>query len=412
MSFQSGLSGLNVSAKNIDIIGNNVANSNTVGFKASRAVFADVFASSLAGTGSSNIGIGTKIATVQQEFTQGNITVTNNPLDIAINGRGFLRLDNNGTVAYSRNGQLHLDAFGYIVNADSLRLTGYPVDANNNIVESAPVPLRLSTSDISPRPTANVEATLNLDSRATAVVAAFDPTNATTYTSSTSTVVYDSLGNSHALTLYFVKTAVAGDWRVHGTVDGGPVADVNLGAGAGNPVTINFNTSGSLTTAMPITPVALTLTSGAISPLVTDLDFTGTTQFGAEFSVSAIAQDGYTSGRLTGLDIAENGTIMGRYSNGQANTLGQIVLANFANQQGLRSMGNNLWEETADSGVAVIGTPRTGSLGSIQSAAVEDSNVDLTQELVNMITAQRIYQANAQTIKTQDQTLQTLVNLR
>jgi flagellar hook protein FlgE len=412
MSFQSGLSGLNASAKNIDIIGNNVANTNTVGFKSSRAVFADVFASSLAGTGSSNIGIGTKVASVQQEFTQGNITVTNNPLDIAINGRGFLRFDNNGTVAYSRNGQLHLDSFGYIVNSDSLRITGYPVDPNGNIVASAPVPLRLSTSDISPKSTANIDATLNLDSRSTAIAVAFDPTNATTYTSSTTTAIYDSLGNSHALTLYFVKAAAAGDWRVHATVDGGAVAAVNLGAGAGTPVTINFNSSGALTTAMPITPVSLTLTSGAVSPLVTDLSFTGTTQFGSEFAVSSLAQDGYTSGRLTGLDISENGTIQGRYSNGQANTLGQLVLANFANQQGLRSMGNNLWEETGDSGVAVIGTPRTGSLGSIQSAALEDSNVDLTQELVNMITAQRIYQANAQTIKTQDQTLQTLVNLR
>ena len=412
MSFQSGLSGLNASAKNIDIIGNNVANSNTVGFKSSRAVFADVFASSLAGTGSSNIGIGTKVASVQQEFTQGNITVTNNPLDIAINGRGFLRFDNNGTVAYSRNGQLHLDSFGYIVNSDSLRITGYPVDANGNIVASAPVPLRLSTSDIAPKSTANIDATLNLDSRSASIAAAFDPTNATTYTSSTTTAIYDSLGNSHALTLYFVKAAAAGDWRVHATVDGGAVGAINLGAGAGLPVTINFNSSGALTTAMPLTPVAITLTSGAVSPLVADLDFNGTTQFGSEFAVSSFAQDGYTSGRLTGLDISENGTIQGRYSNGQANTLGQLVLANFANQQGLRSMGNNLWEETGDSGVAVIGTPRTGSLGSIQSAALEDSNVDLTQELVNMITAQRIYQANAQTIKTQDQTLQTLVNLR
>jgi flagellar hook protein FlgE len=224
--------------------------------------------------------------------------------------------------------------------------------------------------------------------------------------------VYDSLGNPHALTLYFVKTAVAGDWDVHATVDSGPVADVDLGAGAGTPVTIQFNNSGVLTTPMPLAGIALTVAGGAVTPLVADLDFTGSTQFGSEFSVSALTQDGYTSGRLTGIGISEAGTIMGRYSNGQANTLGQIVLANFANPQGLRQMGNNLWEETGDSGVAVIGAPQTGSLGSVQSGAVEDSNVDLTQELVNMITAQRIYQANAQTIKTQDQTLQTIVNLR
>jgi flagellar hook protein FlgE len=412
MGFQSGLSGLNASAKNIDIIGNNVANANTVGFKSSRGIFADVFASSLAGTGSSNVGIGTKLAAVQQEFTQGNITVTNNPLDIAVNGRGFLRLDNNGAVVYTRNGQLHQDAFGYIVNADNLRLTGYPVDANNNIVQSTPVPLRLSTSDINPRSTSNIEATVNVDSRSPAIAAAFNPTNATTYTSSTSTSIYDSLGNSHALTLYFVKTAVAGQWNVQGTIDGGPVNQVNFGGGAGAPATIQFNSSGVLTTAMPITGVQLTMTNGSITPLVTDLDFSGSTQFGSDFSVSALAQDGYTSGRLSGLDISDSGIIQGRYSNGQSNKLGQIVLANFANQQGLRSVGNNLWEETSDSGVSVIGVPQSGTLGSIQSASLEDSNVDLTAELVNMITAQRIYQANAQTIKTQDQTLQTLVNLR
>ena len=412
MGFQAGLSGLNAAAKNIDVIGNNVANANTVGFKSSRAIFADVFATSLAGTGTGDIGIGTKVASVQQQFTQGNITVTNNSLDIAINGPGFLRMDDNGTAAYSRNGQLHLDAFGYIVNSDSLKLTGYPVDINGKIVASAPTPLRLSTSDITPRATAAIDATLNLDSRSPAIAVAFDPTDATTYTSSTSTAIYDSLGNPHALTFYFVKAAAAGAWNVQATVDSGPVADVDLGGGAGVPAVLNFNNSGVLTTVMPFAGIQLTLANGAVTPLVADLDFSGTTQFGSEFSVSSLAQDGYTSGRLTGIGISDNGTILGRYSNGQADTLGQIVLANFANPEGLRPMGNNLWQESSESGVAVIGAPQTGSLGSIQSGAVEDSNVDLTQELVNMITAQRIYQANAQTIKTQDQTLQTIVNLR
>ncbi len=412
MGFQSGLSGLNVSAKNLDIVGNNVANSNTVGFKISRAVFADVFASSLAGAGAANVGIGTKIAAVQQEFTQGNITVTNNPLDLAINGRGFFRFDNNGSTSYSRNGQLHVDATGFVVNSDSLKLTGYTVDASNNVVASAPVPLRLATDDISPNATTLLQATLNLDSRAAPIAAAFSAADATTYTSSTSGGVYDSLGNSHAVTMYFVKTAVAGQWRLHATVDGGPVADVNLGAGAGNPVNLNFNTSGQLTTAMPITPVSLTIGGGAVTPLVMALDMTGSTQFGADFGVTAMSQDGFTSGRLVGFDISDDGLIQGRYTNGQSNTLGQVVLANFANPQGLRPTGDNLWEETSSSGSPVLGTPQTGSLGSLQSAAVEDSNVDLTQELVAMITAQRVYQANAQTIKTMDQTLQTLVNLK
>jgi flagellar hook protein FlgE len=412
MGFQSGLSGLNASAKNLDIVGNNVANSNTVGFKISRAVFADVFASSLAGAGAANVGIGTKVAAVQQEFTQGNITVTNNPLDMAINGRGFFRFDNNGSTSYSRNGQLHVDANGFVVNSDSLRLTGYTVDASNNVIASAPVPLRLATNDIDPNPTTLLQGTLNLDSRAAPIAAAFSATDATTYTASTSGGVYDSLGNSHALTMYFVKTAVAGQWRLHATVDGTAVANVNLGAGAGLPVNLNFNTSGQLTTAMPITPVSLTIGGGAVTPLVMALDMTGSTQFGADFGVTAMSQDGFTSGRLVGFDISDDGLIQGRYTNGQSNTLGQVVLANFANPQGLRPTGDNLWEETSSSGSPVLGTPQTGSLGSLQSAAVEDSNVDLTQELVAMITAQRVYQANAQTIKTMDQTLQTLVNLK
>ena len=187
---------------------------------------------------------------------------------------------------------------------------------------------------------------------------------------------------------------------------------VDLGAGAGNPVNLNFDNTGVLTSAMPIAGVSLTVASGAVTPLAFDLDFRGTTQFGTNFGVSALAQDGYTAGRLTGFNISDVGILIGRYSNGQAAQLGQVALANFSNPSGLRSLGNNQWEETADSGLAVIGAPGTANLGSLQSASVEDSNVDLTQELVNMITAQRVYQANAQTIKTQDQVLQTLVNLR
>jgi flagellar hook protein FlgE len=418
MGFQSGLSGLNASAKNIDIIGNNVANANTVGFKSSRAIFADVFASSLAGGGAGNVGIGVKVAQVQQEFTQGNITVTNSPLDLAINGRGFFRFDSNGSAAYSRNGQMHLDGSGYIVNSDGLRLTGYTVDSQNNIVTSSPVPLRLATADIDPSSTTEMSGTLNLDSRSTPITAAFNPTNVSTYTSSTSSAVYDSLGNAHALTMYFVKTATPGQWDMHATVDGGAVSAVDLGAvappgsGFGVPRTLNFNSSGTLTTPQPMTGVQLNVAGGAVTPLVMQMDFTGTSQFGADFGVTTLSQNGYTSGRLTGFDVSDNGLISGRYTNGQANTLGQVVLGNFANPQGLRSMGDNLWQETAESGGPVIGSPQTGSLGSLQSASVEDSNVDLTQELVAMITAQRAYQANAQTIKTQDQVLQTIVNLR
>lgn len=412
MGFQSGLSGLNTASKNLDVVGNNVANASVVGFKGSVTQFADVFASSLGGGGASQIGIGSKVMNVAQTFNQGNITPTNNPLDIAITGRGFFRLEDNGTVSYSRNGQFRLDSQGFVVNSDGLNLTGYGVDALGNIVNAAPSPIQFDTSDIAPAPTTNFSAGVNLDSRLSPpTITPFNPTNTQTYNFTTSGTTYDTLGNPHVLTLYFVRTATAGQWNVHATVDGTATTNVDLGAGAGNPAVINFNNVGSLTTAMPLN-ASLTIATGAVTPLNFTLDFTGTTQYGSVSSVNALTQDGYTSGRLTGFNISQDGVIVGRYSNGQSRTLGQVVLADFVNPQGLAPLGNNLWQETGDSGLALVGSPNSGTLGNLQSSAVEDSNVDLTAELVNMITAQRNYQANAQTIKTMDAVLQTLVNLR
>src|SRR5262245_45825111 len=207
MGFQTGLSGLNAASKNLDVIGNNVANASVVGFKSSHALFADVYANSLNGAGTNQIGIGTKVAAVAQEFTQGNITVTNNPLDIAINGGGFFRMSQNGTITYTRNGQFHFDNNGYIVNSDNLQLTGYAVDASGNIVASSPVPLQLQTDDIAPNVTSRFEAGLNLDARETPpTTAVFNPADPTSFSDSTSGTVYDSLGNSHVFTMYFVKT--------------------------------------------------------------------------------------------------------------------------------------------------------------------------------------------------------------
>jgi len=197
---------------------------------------------------------------------------------------------------------------------------------------------------------------------------------------------------------------------VYGTIDGS-LANADIGAGAGLPVTVNFNTGGALTTGMPLN-ASVVVATGAVTPLTFTLDYTGTTQFGSAFGVNDLTQDGFTSGRLSGLTVANNGIIVGNYTNGQTRNLGQVVTADFRNPQGLAPLGNNLWQETANSGLPIVGAPSTGSLGSLQSSAVEDSNVDLTAELVNMITAQRDYQANAQTIKTQDAVLQTLVNLR
>ena len=412
MGFQSGLSGLNAATKHLDVIGNNVANSGVVGFKGSRALFADVYANSAGGSSSSTVGIGAKVAAVSQEFAQGNISSTNNPLDVAINGKGFYRMSESGTVTYSRNGQFHFDKDGYIINTDGLRLTGYGVDATGTVIATAPVDLRLSSADIAPTPTSRFSIGVNLDSRLTVpATPAFSQTDATSYNRTTSGTVYDSLGNPHVMSFYFLKTATAGQWQVYGSIDGTALANVNLGAGAGSPATLNFNTIGALSTAMPIT-AAVTVTNGAASPLSFSLDLTGSTHYGNEFSVNALSQDGFTSGRLSGFNVSANGTVQGRYSNGQAKNLGQIVLVDFANPNGLQPLGQNQWAESADSGLPVVGQPGSGTLGVLQASAVEDSNVDLTAELVNMITAQRTYQANAQTIKPQDQVLQTLVNLR
>lgn len=408
MSFQQGLSGLNAASKNLEVIGNNVANSNTVGFKQSRAEFADVYANSLTGGGASQIGIGTKLSTVAQQFTQGNISSTSNSLDIAINGGGFFRMSNNGEISYSRNGQFQMDKDGFIVNSSNNRLTGYAADASGVLSTGAPAEININTADIAPVTTTSVSGTLNLDSTNTTLTAAgFNPADPTTYHNSTALSVYDSLGNEHALQSYFVKTA-AGEWNVFNTVDG--VSTTTLPAPT---AVMTFTGTGIAPTSVPASPsVTFTPTTGATGPQAIALDYSNSTQFGSAFSVTSPSQDGYSSGILAGFNVAKNGDIVGRYTNGQSQTLGQVVLADFTNPNGLQQIGNNSWAETADSGPAVVGEPTSGGLGVLQSSAVEDSNSDLTAELVNMITAQRVYQANAQTIKTQDQVLQTLVNLR
>lgn len=431
MSFQQGLSGLNTAAKSLDVTSNNIANVGTVGFKNSASHFADVFANSLFGGGGAQIGIGVNLATVQQQFSQGNITATNNPLDLAINGGGFFRMDQNGTVTYTRNGQFHLDKEGYIINDQTLKLTGYPADASGNITPSAPVAIQISAADIDPIATGastggtftGVLANINLDSREDEPLMPWvDGTpvqpnpSANTYNFSTALTTYDTLGNPHTMSLYFVKTANQGEWNVYSNVDG--TTNLNL---APSPITtLQFDTSGQLT-AGAVSTVSIDLTTvmtdlggtnNAASPLSFNVDFTGSTQFGSSFGVNRLEQDGYTSGRMIGLSVSSDGIIQGRYSNGQTRSKGQVVLANFTNPNGLQSLGNNQWAETSVSGQPQVGAPNTASLGLLQSAGVEESNVDLTAELVNMITEQRNYQANAQSIKTQDSIMNTLVNLR
>lgn len=424
MGFQQGLSGLNTASKSLDVIGNNVANASTVGFKVGQAQFADVFAASLTGAGTSPVGLGSKLSTIVQQFTQGNITATNNPMDVAINGNGFfLVTDPLGTPFYSRNGQFQVNKEGEVITSMGMKLQGYAVDDGGNVVQGNVQTVQIPTSDIAPLATGTsnsatgVEAVLNFDSREDPIALAFDPQDSTTYNFSTSLSVYDTLGNASILRMFFTKTA-ASTWEVHTTVTppDGTLTDITP---APTP-SIIFGSDGLIdaaaSTALTDGAFVQTITAAQLNTGAADMsfniDFSGTTQYGSNFSVNSLVQDGFASGSLTGFTISEDGILLGRYSNGQSKNLAQIVLASFRNPQGLQPQGNNLWVETSSSGPALLGSPRTGQFGSLQASAVEDSNVDLTAELVNMITAQRVYQANAQTIKTQDAVMQTLVNLR
>lgn len=419
MGFQQGLSGLNAAAKSLDVIGNNVANASTVGFKQSQTQFADVYASTLGGSGGLAAGIGTKISSVAQQFGQGNISVTNNPLDIAISGQGFYQLDNNGAIAYSRNGQFQLDKNGFIVNAQGHKLTGFAANPVTGAISlGSAVPLQVSTMALTPLPSSTSSVGVNLDSRMLVpTTATFSPTDSKSYNSSTALTLYDSLGNSHIATTYFVKQALVNTWDVHMTVDGlglDGTAATATNTLLGTSPTLTFNTTGALIT--PATGIVsvpgIVYATGSTTPQPMTFNFLSSTQFGAAFAVNQLTQNGYTSGQLSGFNTSADGTIVGRYTNGQSKALGQILLANFPNQQGLQPLGNNEWSASASSGSALIGMPGTSSLGVVQSSSVEDSNVDLTAELVNMIMTQRVYQANAQTIKTQDAMMQTITNLR
>jgi flagellar hook protein FlgE len=421
MSFQQGLSGLNASSKNLEVIGNNIANANTFGAKVSRAEFVDLYANALSGTGVSAIGIGVSLATVAQQFTQGNVTTTENPLDLAINGKGFFQLaEPSGVIVYGRNGQFKVDRDGFIVSNQGLKLQGYLADAAGVILPGQPTGLQMPVSGLVPSATTEMQLEFNLDARLAVPAAAAVPNINTgdpaTYNSATTMTLYDAKGQEVALTYYFQKTATD-NWNVYVTANGTPLVD----DGTGNPVvttTITFPTNGSAPT-VPAGPVLLdipasTNLAGAATEPITGvaLDLSRATQFGSAFSVAALSQDGYAAGQLVGVHVEGNGVVMAEYSNGQSKPAGQVELATFRNPQGLQPNGGNTWSRTFASGDPVAGVPGSGTLGVLQAGALEESNVDLTAELVNMITAQRIYQANAQTIKTQDQILQTLVNLR
>lgn len=421
MSFQQGLSGLNATSKNLEVIGNNVANANTYGFKSARAEFADLYAASMNGTGSGNVGKGVHLEAVAQQFTQGNIVTTDNPLDLSINGAGFFQVtDGKSPTVYTRNGQFKVDRDGYVVNNQGDRLMGYPADGTGTIQPGTASALRMPTAGINPAATSNVKLEMNLDSRAATTLPAAGPQlvlgDPTTYNNATSLTAFDAKGQDVALTYYFQKTATD-TWNVYVTANGAPIST----NAAGEPLpstTLVFPSNGSAPT-LPIGNVPLNIpasvnANGAQTLAITgvQLDVGGATQFGANFAVTDMSQDGYAPGQLVGIQFEPNGIVTARYSNGQSKPAGQVEIATFRNPQGLLPLGGSGWGRSYASGEAVLGVPGDGNLGVLQSGALEESNVDLTGELVSMITAQRVYQANAQTIKAQDQILQTLVNLR
>lgn len=488
MAFQQGLSGLNNSSKALDVISNNIANASTVGFKGGQAQFSDAFAASLGAGGASAVGIGAQLAGVQQQFSQGGISNSNNPLDIAINGGGFFRLQKSvadATASYTRNGQFHLDAQGYIVNAQLNNLTGYPI--TNGVVNRAGlVPVQLDTTGVVPRGTGTSEVQpgiitqMNFDDRdvrslnsatpnnlaAWSANSAFPPNNLNTFNYSTSVTIYDQKGNDHALSMYFTRVSVPGSavagkdqYQVHYVLDDQDVTSrvkaSTTGQSAATDPIVEFSADGlikkvfaapnvannhdfqfsiDLTSAFPPATAAVAAVPASVGPPAVaavaavpakDLaKFTGlftkdipitfdkSTMFGSGYDVNKLVQDGYAYGRLSGVTVSPEGIVRGNYSNGQTKDIIQVALVDFISPTGLASLGSNQWAETAASGQALIGDPGSGNRGLLQASAVEDANVDLTQELVNLITQQRNYQANAQSIKTQDQVMQTLVNMR
>lgn len=443
MSFNTALSGLQAASTDLSVTSNNIANASTTGFKFSRSEFGDIYAVSPFGNSPTAVGNGVQTTNVSQQFTQGNFEFTESSLDLAISGQGFFVVSQNavGTDrSYTRAGGFQVNADGYIVSNEGRYLQAFPVDPATGNTSStslnATASVLLPPTTGAPQATTEIEIGLNLNASATGLNPVnFDPSASNTYTNSTSCTVYDSLGESHVLTYYFVKdipgsaTNAGSDpnqWQAFTYLDGQPV-DINGGNTINHPdptgapnidqvsVQFNFNADGSLASTSP-TPVAnspITLSNGAsVLNLTHDFANNSTTQYATNFSVSTLNPSGFATGRLSGLDISDEGLIRATYTNGISTPIGKIALADFPNSQGLSNIGGTSWDETSDSGDVIAGEAGTGRFGLIQSGALETSNVDLTQQLVNLITAQRNFQANARAIETSNTLSQTIIQIR
>lgn len=407
MSFSQGLSGLTAASQALDVVGNNIANSQTVGFKSGSIAFADVFAGS-------QIGMGVQVSSVNQNFSDGVLGMGNSDLDMGIQGNGFFRLaSESGSIFYSRNGQFKQDENGYIVNNQGMFLTGYQATGNPPAIQpgAAVGPIQIPNGQMPAR--ASDAGTLkgNLDSGSKVIdqiANPFDPADNKSYNSVTQLDAYDSLGNKHTINVYYVKTG-DNEWKAYSSDTTSPNLN-DQGEPVYQELGLSFDTAGQLTT----NPAKLSIQGAGYNggaPLNFDLDMDGMTQQASDTDMGSPTTTGYAPGMMNGYMVGDNGQVIASYSNGQSQLIGQVVLSNFTNPGGLTSKGDNTWAETPESGQPSTGVAGTGNLGNLLGNKLESSNVDLSKEMVNMIVYQRNYQSNSQTIKTQSELLQILANL-
>ncbi len=421
-SLFTGASGLGAHGDAIGVVGDNIANASTIGYKASRASFEDTLGGAAAN--GQRYGNGVRMAGPETLFGQGSLQQTGNSLDFAIRGNGFFAVaGNHGGVDgsyYTRDGRFHVDDKGVIVNSQGLRLQGYVMDATGKL-SSAAGDLALAGQESPPNATTSVQIATNLDSTTTtpATFSTTDPVGTSNF--QTSMTIYDSLGNAHRADIYF-RNQGGGTWDWHALVDG---ADVGGTKGTPTPIAdgvLTFTASGALDTQVTNTSSASFV--GATANQAITFDFgdaittkggtglAGTTQFAGPSSVTHINQDGYAAGMLTDLQVSDDGTMIGQFSNGQRRAVARVAIAEFASPQGLQRAGDQLFSENAASGPPLLGGAGTGGRGSVSGGTLEGSNVDLGNELVTLIAYQRAYQANARTVTTSDEMLQELANLK
>lgn len=446
MSFGIALSGISAAQKDLDTTANNISNVNTTGFKESRAEFANVYATSIFSSGKTKVGDGVSTSQVAQQFHQGALEFTNNSLDLAITGDGFFAMTPDlasKDMTFTRSGAFKLNKDNFIVDSKGNFLQGFQTDpstgATTSVSLTTTTAIQIPDSAGAPRNTQNVYISMNLDSRLSAPTTGFSPTDIATYNSSTSTTIYDSLGEAHVLGIFYAKAATpANTWNVHLTIDGVdlsslPGSGVGGGVAGASVAPLTFNSSGepaTTPTGTPFTDITLVgnptvagsissiLSNGATFPDAMTINWTdesGTkqpTQYASKFEVNSLEQDGATVGRLTGIDIDAGGKVVASYSNGDSSFLGQIAIARFGNVQGLRQVGNTAWKKSLDSGEPLAGEANTGTFGSIESSALETSNVNLTNELVDLISAQRNFQANSRALEVNSTLQQTVLQIR